>query len=114
MARVGRCCGDIRMGRVGVSGTSLVFAGVALASALAVYALYSLAEAALRARRVSRRDWVMLPGLAVVVTVIGLGLEWLDRHRPELVGGVGFAAFLGLNLGRLVWRARDAGRLRRR
>ena len=89
-----------------VSLTSLVLAGVALVATAAIYGLYSLAEAGVRQGAVSRRDFVMLPGLAVVVTVIGLAMEWLDGHRPALVGGVGFAAFLGLNLGRLVWRAR--------
>ena len=96
----------IRTGRLNVSLTSIVLAGVALIATAAIYGLYALAEVGVRQGAVSRRDFVMLPGLGLVVTVIGLSLEWLDGHRPALVGGVGFAAFLGLNLGRLVWRAR--------
>jgi hypothetical protein len=80
-------------------------AGVALVAAGCIYGLYAGAARAVRLGRVARRDYVMLPGLAVVVTAIGLGLEWLDAHRPGLVGAVGFAAFLGLNVGRMVWLA---------
>ncbi len=67
----------------------MVLAGVALVATAAIYGLYSLAEVGVRQGAAFRRDFVMLPGLAVVVTVIGLGMEWLDRHRPALVGGVG-------------------------
>lgn len=89
-----------------VSATSLILAGVTLSAALAIYWLYVLAQVAFRRGTVLRQDYVMLPGLTVVITAIGLGLEWTDRHRPALLGGVGFAAFLGLNLGRVIWRTR--------
>lgn len=92
------------MSGVHVSGAGLIFAGISLAAAVAVYGLFVLADALLRRGTIGRREIVMLPGLAVVVTVIGLGLEWADTHRHGLLAGVAFSAFLGMNIGRVMPR----------
>ena len=87
-----------------VSAAGLIFAAISLAAAIAVYGLFVLADIMLRRGTIGRREIVMLPGLALVVTVIGLGLEWTDTHRHALLAGVAFSAFLGLNIGRMMPR----------
>ncbi len=94
------------MSAVHVSATGLIFAAVSLAAAIAVYGLFVLADIMLRRGTIGRREIVMLPGLALVVTVIGLGLEWTDTHRHALLAGVAFSAFLGLNIGRMMPRSK--------
>ncbi len=88
-----------------VSIPSLIYAGIALAAAVSIHVLYRVAEYQVRAGRLSRRDYVLVPGLILLVTAIGAGLEWLDVHDPELLTGAAFGAFLGLNIGRLVPRS---------
>ncbi len=87
-----------------VSTPSLIYAGIALLSALSIHLLYRLAEYLVLTGRLSRRDYALVPGLVLIITLVGAGLEWLDVHGPALLTGAGFSVFLGLNIGRLVPR----------
>ncbi len=94
-----------------VTALSLYCAGAALLGALYVHAMFRFADAMQRKGIVARREWIILPLLAVMVALLYLEFRWLDQARPDLLQGVGFATFLGLNIGKLVSRA---GRIRSR
>ncbi len=84
--------------------SSLIYAGTALLSAISIHLLYCAAERLVRSGRLRRRDYVLLPGIGLIVTLVAVGLDWLDTHAPAFLAGVGFSVFLGLNIGRLVPR----------
>ncbi len=87
-----------------VSTSSLIYAGTTLISAISVHLLYRVAEHLVHSGKLGRRDYILAPGLVLIVTLVGFGLEWLDVHAPSFLPGAGFSVFLGLNIGRLVPR----------
>ncbi len=88
-----------------VTALSLYCAGAALLGALYVHAMLRFAEAMQRKGVVPRRDWIVLPLLAVMVALLYVEFRWLEQARPDRLQAVGFATFLGLNIGKWVPRA---------
>ena len=87
-----------------ISALSLWCAGAAMLGATVVHVLYRVAEALERRGRLPSRDYVMVPGLGVVVAVLAWAADWLGEHRADLLGGVGFAVLLGMRIGQMMPR----------
>ena len=83
---------------------SLYCAAAAMLGAAYVHGMLRFADAMQRKGVVGRRDWIVLPLLIVMVGLLYLEFLWLDQDRPDLLPGIGFATFLGLNIGKILPR----------